>query len=334
MKLKTRVFLLGRSSVAKNFARDLFFESNEVDSFVFKNTDGVVLKNVEPLSWHLLFQKEKYVNIFPFFSPLDLLVIFFLKLKRQRVTYCFHDFYLHKGERNVLIQLILFFNYIFSCKIVVFNKNVQDDVKGSYLYKWFKKPVYLLAHGIRQSNKPVLSLPTDSSLNLLFFGRVVKYKGLHILIQALKNIELDENKLRVIVCGNGKIEEELLNEMYVDNRVEIINSWVSEEFVMDLFAKTHLMVMPYVGATQSGVMAKAFEYNIPCLITPDPGLVHQGGYGSFISHSFKPEDFSNLIKEIIDNPEEVRKKSIEINKRKGEFTYSRIGKNLIDISWY
>lgn len=107
---------------------------------------------------------------------------------------------------------------------------------------------------------------------LLFFGLIRSYKGLDLLLKALVN---HPDKSLLIV---GEVYEDikkyttLLKANYLQDRVKMINRFVDEEEIAWYFSAAEAVVLPYKTATQSGVVALAYHYETPLLVTDHPGL--------------------------------------------------------------
>ena len=111
-------------------------------------------------------------------------------------------------------------------------------------------------------------------LRLLFFGRIVKYKGLGHLLQAQRMLRERGVAVEIIVAGSGSLEPvaELLEGL---QGVEVHNRWLSNQEVASFMAGTDAVVLPYVEASQSGVAATAFAAGRPVIATPIGGLTEQ-----------------------------------------------------------
>ena len=94
---------------------------------------------------------------------------------------------------------------------------------------------------------------------LLCFGAIRPYKGLHVLLRALEL--LPQCDLTVA----GEPEEPRYLEQVRDlarrlppGHVELIDRFVSEQEVADLFGRSGLVVLPYTSfSAQSGVLHQA-----------------------------------------------------------------------------
>lgn len=107
---------------------------------------------------------------------------------------------------------------------------------------------------------------------LLFFGLVRPYKGLGVLLDALK--ELPDIYLTVAgdFGGTESEYEELLRDEKLKGRVEIHNGYIPDKDVQGYFENCDAAVLPYLDATQSGIAQVAFGFRKPVIATRAGGL--------------------------------------------------------------
>ena len=98
----------------------------------------------------------------------------------------------------------------------------------------------------------------------LFFARLESYKGIDVLMAALR--ELDGNsQMRVVIAGKGDIQS-LLNGGLPGN-VEVRNRQIGDQEAIDLFSNCSVVVLPYLDATQSALIAAAYFFGKPVIVT-------------------------------------------------------------------
>lgn len=141
--------------------------------------------------------------------------------------------------------------------------------------------------------REVLNLPPDVCL-VLFFGFIKAYKGVNNLIDSARYLreEFGDN-LRVLIVGDIYGEK----QPYVDRIsasgaaeiIDLVDGFVPDETVEDYFLAADLAVLPYVSATQSGIIQIAYNYDLPVVTTDVGGLpeVVADGITGFI---VPPED--------------------------------------------
>jgi glycosyltransferase involved in cell wall biosynthesis len=120
-----------------------------------------------------------------------------------------------------------------------------------------------------------LGLPEEAPV-LLFFGFVRRYKGLHVLLDAMPQIAEALPEARLVVAGafyddiaphRAQIRRHGLSE-----QVRLDAGYVADADVPRYFAAADVVVQPYVSATQSGVAQIAFHFDKPVITTDVGGL--------------------------------------------------------------
>lgn len=104
--------------------------------------------------------------------------------------------------------------------------------------------------------------------NLLFFGLIRNYKGLDLLIQAMDYLD---NSYQLIIAGecygNKEKYEELIESSSLKNNIHFFEQYIPDEKVPLFFSAADLLILPYKSATQSGVIALAYQMEQPMLTT-------------------------------------------------------------------
>jgi glycosyltransferase involved in cell wall biosynthesis len=134
---------------------------------------------------------------------------------------------------------------------------------------------------------------------VLFFGRIWPYKGLDWLIRAEPRISAAVPDLRIVVAGQGESLDRYRRLMVHPERFVVQNEFVSNERRAELFAQASVVVLPYIEASQSGVVRVAYAFGKPVVATTVgglPELVHDGRTGFLVP----PRDDVALAQAIID----------------------------------
>ena len=107
---------------------------------------------------------------------------------------------------------------------------------------------------------------------LLFFGLIRPYKGLTLLLKALK--QHPEKHLFIVGECYEKWEkyQQLIKDLKIEKQITTINRFVSQEEAAIYFSVVDATVLPYTSATQSGVLALSYYYETPLVVTNHPGL--------------------------------------------------------------
>jgi glycosyltransferase involved in cell wall biosynthesis len=121
---------------------------------------------------------------------------------------------------------------------------------------------------------PAQSAEQDGgSRRLLCFGRLLPYKGLDLLAEAVASLPADAAViLRVVGCGP---ESPALDALRACRGVTVENRWVPEAEIGALFGWSDALILPYREASQSGVAAAALAAGRPVIATRVGGLREQ-----------------------------------------------------------
>lgn len=107
---------------------------------------------------------------------------------------------------------------------------------------------------------------------VLFFGRIWEYKGLEYLIRAEPLIAADIPDARIVIAGEGEDFTRYRRMMVHPERFTVYNEYVSEERCAELFRQASVVALPYVEASQSGVIPLAYTHMKPVVATTVGGL--------------------------------------------------------------
>lgn len=179
----------------------------------------------------------------------------------------------------------------------------ERDVHVSQLGPFFPK----------YGNRPVLGAGEggDGGVNegaVLFFGQVRPYKGLGVLLRAFESIEAEYPRARLLVVCSGSLRGygSLLSRL---RNVEVHRGWVRYEEIAMWLRRATCVVLPYVGASQSGVAPMAMAEGVPVVASDVGGLSEQVKDGS-TGYVVPPGDEGALAEaclKVLKSPEEARR---------------------------
>ncbi|MDU1891013.1 MAG: glycosyltransferase [Dysgonomonas sp.] len=169
----------------------------------------------------------------------------------------------------------------------------------------------------RQEACRLLKIKEDKK-NLLFFGLIRDYKGLDLLIDAFGKLD---DSYQLIIAGESygsfdKYNAQISLSPLKDN-IAVFEQYIPDEMVTTLFSAADMLVLPYRSATQSGVVALAYQLELPMIAT------NVGALGSTIKESetglvidnVDAKDIANAIKEYFgDSKLELYKENLKKEK--------------------
>jgi glycosyltransferase involved in cell wall biosynthesis len=112
------------------------------------------------------------------------------------------------------------------------------------------------------------STPTPAAQNgapfALFFARLEPYKGIDVLLTALRQLE-GQSPVQAIIAGQGDVEP--YTRRGLPTNVELRNRQIGDEEAIELFKNCLVVVLPYLDATQSALVAAAYFFGKPVIVT-------------------------------------------------------------------
>jgi glycosyltransferase involved in cell wall biosynthesis len=117
--------------------------------------------------------------------------------------------------------------------------------------------------------------PADDAapLRILFFGRILRYKGLPLFVDAIDLLARRGTRVEAGVFGAGDLAE--CGERLRALGAEVANRWIDDGEIASILARYDVMVLSHIEASQSGVAAAALGAGMPVVATPVGGLVDQ-----------------------------------------------------------
>ena len=168
--------------------------------------------------------------------------------------------------------------------------------------------------------------------HLLFFGRIEKYKGLHILSDAYNRVVSQNSDIELTILGSGKFDEYKDEYSHLPN-VHVINRYIKDDEVGNYFALPNtIVVVPYVDATQSGVIPIAFEFGTPVVASNQGGLREQldDGRLGLLYDNNDPKELANKILELMDDEKCYQKECEKMLRYSSNLGWDNVAKQLLD----
>jgi len=179
-----------------------------------------------------------------------------------------HDALPHPGDDVFLRHALLQREIGYTDGVVTLTDYVRGLLCNDYGYPPARS--WVVPHGVFPYALPAAA-QKNGTVRLLFFGRILPYKGLGLLLEAYAMLRAEDYAVELTVCGAGDMRPYagLLGGVTMDNR------WIAESDIGPIFQQADICVLPYVEASQSGVIATAYAAGVPVVVTPTGGLVEQ-----------------------------------------------------------
>lgn len=190
----------------------------------------------------------------------------------------------------------------------------------------------------RAEARAALGLPADARI-ALFFGFIKPYKGVVHLLRALPRLRdrygADGFKLVVVgdVYGDRAPYDEARRAAASDAVLDWREGYCPDEEVEDHVLAADLLVLPYVSATQSGIVQVAYAYDRPVVSTAVGGLpevVRDGETGFLVP----PEDPDALADAVIRFFDEGRAEAMgrAVAAERAKYSWDRLAATLEELA--
>jgi glycosyltransferase involved in cell wall biosynthesis len=157
---------------------------------------------------------------------------------------------------------------------------VQSDAVERDLQKYFPAaryckvphPVYENFGDPIQKETARTNLGINSKKVILYFGYVRAYKGLLVLIEAMRHLD------DVLLLAVGEYYDDQtkyvdkVKSLGLESRIKFYPDYISNDKVSLYFSAADIVVLPYLSATQSGITQIAYNFDKPVIATNVGGL--------------------------------------------------------------
>lgn len=237
------------------------------------------------------------------------LLILFYRLLGKHIVYTAHNVNTRERDNcsNLIYKLSLKYLYKHVDHIFVHSAQMKSELVDVYSVGPGKITVIpfpvnnVITHSglTRSEAREVLGIDDDQKV-LLFFGRIARYKGLDLLIQALDCLP----GCKLLIVGEIKYSdgfwnqvEESIFRLGLDNRIYKKIGYVADEDVEIYFKASDLNVLPYKKIYQSGVIFLSYSFGVPVVVT-DVGALAESvveGVTGFVAAPDDPRDMAAKI---------------------------------------
>jgi glycosyltransferase involved in cell wall biosynthesis len=239
----------------------------------------VLIDSINPFNWILQGLKLRNRNAdlvistfwLPFLAPSSGTIHALLRNKKTKTLTILHNLIPHEkrpGDMLFTRWLIRFTDYFIAQSASV-EKDLQHLVPNAR-YKRVALPMFSLFKDRIPKTEARKILGVNDEKVILFFGYIRPYKGLHVLIDAMKILRGKMN-VRLLVCGEFYGDEEKyrehMKEAGVEDGTTVISDYISNESVHLYFSAADVVVQPYLSATQSAIAQIAYFFSSPIIAT-------------------------------------------------------------------
>lgn len=209
-----------------------------------------------------------------------------------------HDVRVHPGDKpsKMTPQWILDIGVRRADHIIVHAQQIKSLVLAEYRLP--ETCVHVIPHVQLGENKHAPNKRHPGPPTVLFFGRIWPYKGLEYLIRAEPFITAAVPDAKIVIAGQGESLDRYRKMMVHPDRFVIHNEYIPDQQRAALFEQASVVALPYIEASQSGVVPLAYTHCKPVVATRVGGLPEIVEHGS-TGFCIPPRDEHALAEAII-----------------------------------
>lgn len=256
--------------------------------------------------------------------------------KKIKISYIIHNIEFH--EKWVFAKSLTKYAIKHADLLITLSNTVYEHTRKLFpkmkTIKGFH-PVYNCYNNNKYSNTSAKEhLRLSGKKIILFFGYIKPYKGLELLIRSFQEVAkiLNNTHLLIVgeVYGNSSRYYDTIKDSGLKENITFIERFVMDDEIELYFKAADVLVLPYLQATQSGVLQIANDMELGSVVTPVgslPDLVIDKKTG------IVTEDISEqaLVKSIIDffklDNEAVQK---NIAEEKKKYSWEALAKLILE----
>ena len=250
-----------------------------------------------------------------------LLVPLMRRFRCKPIIVTLHDVIPHTGENTWLHRFIIGSQIRYATRIFVHGSLQKKEL----IYAGVpEEKITIIPHGDYSFFRDQGNREIPEEKSVLFFGRIVEYKGLNNLLTALIDLQ-QEYPVKLIIAGEGDLEPYRKNLYRIDHRLlEVHNRYIGDQEVASFFQRSEFIVLPYTDGSQTGIVPIAYAFHKPVVAT-DIGsfseIIEDGKTGLLVPPN-DPEALKNAMVRLISDQ--------TFRRQLGENGYSKMQK---DMSW-
>ncbi len=296
-----------------------------------------ILDSIQPRSWRRTgiqvsaWQPDAVIFKYwmPFFAPAYAGVARHIRKRcRTRIVFLCHNILPHEAHRGdaFLTRLGLGVADLF----VVMSDAVEKQLLSFFPQASYVKvphPVYAFFTDTYSKKEARAQLGLGDERLVLFFGYVRRYKGLSVLLDAFA-LARARLPMKLIVAGEIYGDKAEYTQKIVQHQlqqdVQLLDHYIPNEQVGLYCSAADVVALPYLSATQSGIVQVCYQFNKPVIATDVGGLpeVVEDGRTGFIVPAGDAAAFAEaLVRFYTENREEEFSGRIEKIKNRYDWAH-------------
>jgi len=278
------------------------------------------LSSTNPITWMKVVSdiksNDSELLIIKFWHPFFIPCYRYIAKKIKKTTNCkviiiYDNIFPHESFPFVKFLLKRFL--VYADAHIVQSAKVERELKqilSNPIYDKVFHPIYDNYSDSIDKEDAKLELKIQDSNIILFFGLIRKYKGLDLLISSMEKVFEKNSKIKLLIAGECYGEKKkyisLIEKSKYSNRIYWVEEYIKDSEVNLYFSASDVVVLPYISASQSGIIPLAYNYNKPVIVSNLEGLAEVVNIGKtgYVFNSKSKNDLSIKILDFFDSYDE------------------------------
>lgn len=285
-------------------------------------TSNVVVRTFK---YSVCYKEYKYFEQFILENRIDCVVVqgmspmmlMFAGVLKKRCRHMKSVIYLHTNAERCLCEKWRSCLFTWACNHVNGCIAISESVKESFKVFCKKDIIHVIYNGI-DIDKFQVNAVKDEGIRLIFVGRLIKDKGVDLLLNALKYVN---TQAELIVVGEGEEKENLIRLVNVLNLEKCVKFVGAQWNVAEWISRSDIFVHPAICKEGFGLsIVEAMACGVPC-IAFERGAVPEiitNNINGYLVSVISAEALGNKLNEVINQIKNEKNKymSIAENARK------------------
>jgi glycosyltransferase involved in cell wall biosynthesis len=244
----------------------------------------------------------------PMWHPWNAAMVGTLKKKRIPFILTVHDAIRHEGDAGPFQRWVERYEQRHADAFIALSEHVKRQLDSRRHRPRFGTTLIPLPN-FSYATQDRASSSSSETLKCLFIGRIRPYKGIGVLLDAFGQITREsEHDVVLTIAGSGDLQpyESKLSRLAGLN---VQNKWLSDSEFGQLIHSHDVLILPYLEASQSGVIAAAHGAGKPVVAFSVGGISKQIDHGvnGLVAADRTPEGLAHEVLRLADDKQLLAK---------------------------
>lgn len=188
----------------------------------------------------------------------------------------------------------------------------NSDYTGKYIPDRLElqEKTFTVREGFRITGSIKEKEPITAKIKLLTVTRLIERKGIRFLIQAMKNVTVNNPHVKLVIVGEGPDHstfEKLTRQLELQENI-VFAGRVSDQELKEHYTTSHIFILPSTEEALGVVLLEAMYHSLPIVASNVGGVpeIVTNQETGILTAPGNPKELSQAIKSLIESPEKRR----------------------------